>query len=364
MIIAHLSVGDSLTTRLANWQAKEGHSVHLIMLEPEWEKLQDVKSYILPIQKPLGYYLNVYSLKKLLNRIKPDILHVHYATGCGTLGRLSGFNPTVLSVWGTDVMITPQKSDIMRWLVIKNLKYYNWICSTSKIMTKTVKKLYPESANISQIPIGVDTSIFCSILNPNYDYITIGTVKVMDKIYGTDLLIRSFAKVFNYFSSEDPAIAKKLRLKIVGGGSRVSKVPFMKDLKSLAKEMGIESITNFVGQVPNVEVPQHLNTLDIYVAMSRVESFGVAIIEASACELPVVVSDVGGLPEVVVDNKTGFIVESDNVDQCTERLIDLINNKNLRIKMGIAGRDFVKKHYEWELCFSQLDMVYQKVINP
>jgi len=357
LVIAHLSVGDSLTARLANWQVKEGHSVHLIMLEPEWEKLNGVKIYILPIQKPWGYYLNAFSLRKLLNNINPDILHVHYATGCGTLGRLSGFKPAVLSVWGTDVMVTPQQSPRMKKLVIKNLKHYNWICSTSKIMTKTVNNLCPQLENISQIPIGVNTETFYPILNRNDEFITIGTVKVMDEIYGIDILIRSFAKVYNYYITENSQIAKKLRLKIVGGG------PQLKDLKALAKKMNIYEIAEFIGQVPNHEVPHYLNNMDIYVAMSRVESFGVAVVEASACSLPVVVSNVGGLPEVVIDGETGYIVETENIDDCAEKLIHLINDERTITKMGTAGRNFVKKKYEWELCFKKLDSVYGRIMN-
>lgn len=362
MKIAHLSVGDALTTRLVNWQSKLGHIVHLIMLEPEWEKLEGVKKYILPVQKPWGYYLNVFSLKKLLKKIKPDILHVHYATGCGTLGRLSGFKPAVLSVWGTDIMVSPQETKNMNKLVIKNLNHYDSIISTSKIMKKTVNNLCPELENIIQIPIGVDTGAFYPMFNQNDNYITIGTVKVMDEIYGIDILIKSFAKTFYHFLKKDSNIAQKLRLKIVGGGSRVTEVPYMKELELLTKKMKIENITEFVGQVPNIDVPKYLNTMDIYVAMSRVESFGVAVIEASACSLPVIVSDVGGLPEVVVNNKTGFLVNSENVEQCSEKLIELVNDKHLRKRLGKSGRSFVKDNYEWKSCFAKVEDVYKGIV--
>ena len=328
------------------------------MLEPEWEKLENVKTYILPFPKPLGYYLNTLYLNKILKKIKPHIFHVHYATGCGTLGRLSGYKPSLLSVWGTDVMVTPHESKRMKNLVIKNLEYYDWVFSTSKIMTKSVLDLCPQiKDNISHIPIGVDTDIFLPTKKSNKNVITVGTVKVLDHIYGIDILIKSFSKVYNYYKTENSKIAKILRLKIVGGG------PQLKDLKALAKKMNIYEITEFIGQVSNHEVPHYLNNMDIYVAMSRVESFGVAVVEASACSLPVVVSNVGGLPEVVIDGETGFIVETENIDDCAKKLIHLINDESVIKRMGTAGRNFVKKQYEWELCFKQLDSVYGRIMH-
>ena len=259
------------------------------MLEPEWEKLYNVQTHILPFPKPFGYYLNALFLKRLLKKIKPDIFHVHYATGCGTLGRICGYKPSLLSVWGTDVMVTPHDSKRMKDLVIKNLEYYDWIFSTSKIMTKSVLDLCPQiKDNISHVPIGVDTNTFLPIENKNKDVLTVGTVKVLDHIYGIDILIKSFSKVYNLYKNENNQIYKKLRLKIVGGG------PQIEDLKNLVKKMRINKITEFTGQVPNHEVPRYLGSLDIYVAMSRVESFGVAIVEASSCALPVIVSNAGG----------------------------------------------------------------------
>ena len=125
MNIAHLSVGDPFTARLANNQANNGHNVHLIMLKKESEIFHGVNKYYLPFKPPLGYILNFLHLRKLLKIIKPDIFHVHYASGNGFLGRLGGgVKPSVLSAWGSDVMVVPKKSKIMYKVVKKNLNYY------------------------------------------------------------------------------------------------------------------------------------------------------------------------------------------------------------------------------------------------
>src|SRR5699024_8336067 len=112
-------------------------------------------------------------------------------------------------------------------------------------------------------------------------------------------------------------------------------------------EYHIRHMTEFTGQVPNDQVIDELNQMDIFAAFSRSESFGVAVLEASACELPVVVSDVGGLPEVVQHRETGFIHSLDDMDGMVASFIQLVSNQEKRQLIGERGRTFVDKQYTW-----------------
>jgi len=94
--------------------------------------------------------------------------------------------------------------------------------------------------------------------------------------------------------------------------------------------------------------------LDIYVAPSLEESFGVAVLEASACNKPVVVSNVGGLPEVVDNGITGFIVEPMNPNDLATAIEKLVRNPSLRLEMGRKGREKVFEEYEWNKCVSAM----------
>jgi glycosyltransferase involved in cell wall biosynthesis len=98
--------------------------------------------------------------------------------------------------------------------------------------------------------------------------------------------------------------------------------------------------------------------LDIFVAVSQEESFGVAVLEASACEKPVVVSNVGGLPEVVTDKETGFLVEKNNPAAIAEALEKLLLNPELRTIFGRNGRAKVLKEYQWEDSVRKMLSVY------
>jgi glycosyltransferase involved in cell wall biosynthesis len=102
--------------------------------------------------------------------------------------------------------------------------------------------------------------------------------------------------------------------------------------------------------------------IDISVIVSNQESFGVSVIEAGACENPVVVSNVGGLPEVVEDGVTGIIVPAKNPIATADAIEKLILDKSLRESMGKAGRKRVEALYKWENNVEQMMEIYYKTL--
>ncbi len=360
MKIALLAGKNSIhTIRWIDALAERNHQVYLITQHSGSHPIHpDVTVYHFPWTSSLGYFLNINALKKILGQISPDLLNVHYASGYGTLGRLSHFHPLVLSVWGSDVYDFPVKSPFHHALIASNLRSADWVCSTSEVMAQQVRYVCPDTKNISVTPFGIDVLKFKQ--NPaskNKETITIGTVKNLERKYGVDILIRAFAKVKKVLESISQNVATRLRLLIVGGGSQ------QKKLNSLVDQLGLQNITTFTGTVSHAQVPHYLNQLDIYVAVSRLESFGVAILEASACSLPVVVSNVGGLPEVVQDGKTGYVVDRENPDATAEALMKIIQNNSLRRQMGDAGRKLVLDKYQWSNNVLVMEDIYYRVLE-
>ena len=127
----------------------------------------------------------------------------------------------------------------------------------------------------------------------------------------------------------------------------------------------VDTVTHFVGNVPHDSIPRELNRLDIYVAMSRLdsESFGVAIVEASACGLPVVVSNVGGLPEVVEDGKTGVVMPKENPQALAQVLARLALDPEQRALLGHNGQLHVRQQYEWNNNVSRMLQVYEELLD-
>jgi glycosyltransferase involved in cell wall biosynthesis len=208
-------------------------------------------------------------------------------------------------------------------------------------------------------PFGVDTTLFHPRVQPRQsEAITIGTVKTLRPVYGVDTLVRGFALCRRQVAQSGCAeLADQLRLKIVGDGSERAA------LERLASDLKIAAVTQFSGAVPHDRVNEMLHELDIYVAVSRSESFGVAVLEASAAGLPVVVSHVGGLPEVVQHDRTGLIVPPDNPEALAAELSRLVANAALRQKLGDAGRCFVVENYRWEACVSRMIELYREILG-
>jgi len=104
-----------------------------------------------------------------------------------------------------------------------------------------------------------------------------------------------------------------------------------------------------------------LNRFSIFVAPSVFETFGVAVLEASSCALPVVVSDAEGLSEVVRDGKTAQVAPNRDPAAIAKAISLLIENPRLRRELGDNGRQFVLTNYEWSQTAAQMERVYQSV---
>lgn len=342
------------TARWANGLVSRGIDVYLVSVHENLYQLDSrVNLNILKSRAPFGYFSSIFELKDLIKFINPDLVNAHYASGYGFLSRLLDYKPTLLSVWGSDVYDFPEKSSFHRSFLKKNLQSATAIASTSFCMAKKTAETYSHK-KVFITPFGVDHTIF-SLTNKPYelkDQIVLGTVKTLKHIYGIDILIKSFAQAWYALGSPD-----NVKLEISGGGSD------LQFLQNLVHELGIVNQVTFHGQIDYDDVPTMLNRLDIYCAFSRFESFGVAIIEACSCEKPVIVSDAEGPAEVVLDGVTGLLVPKEDVDISANAIIRLIKDKQLRIKMGKAGRKYVLENYTWNKSLDFMIEAYRETVS-
>lgn len=320
----------------------------------------DVRVAVLPHSGQLGYFRNARALRRLLAQERPDLVNAHYASGYGTTARLARFRPTLLSVWGSDVYSFPLRSRLHRWLLRANLTAATKLASTSHAMARQTAGLLAGDrlAEIAITPFGVDMSRFqlgkaCKAS----DRIVVGTVKALQHVYGIDYLLRAFAAARASLAATDPDLAGRTTLLIVGDGSERD------ELVALAGTLGLTDVVTFRPHVAHDKVPAALHDLDVYVALSRMESFGVAVIEASACGLPVIVSDAGGLPEVVADGKTGFVVPVGDVAAAADRIVTLVRDEGLRQRMGSAGRARTADRYDWQANVRTMIAVYKDALR-
>jgi glycosyltransferase involved in cell wall biosynthesis len=203
--------------------------------------------------------------------------------------------------------------------------------------------------DVTVTPFGVDVNQFKKDENRKYnERPVIGIIKYLKPIYNIPLLIKAFAIV------KEKATIKPL-LHIYGSG------PLKDELVSLTRELGIYDDVIFFETIPNIEVPKALNTMDIFVNSSNVESFGVNIVEAMACGLPVVATPCPGPKEVIDNGVTGVVLKDWDYEELAEELIKLVESKTLREQYGKAGREKVLREYDWSKNVETLIKVYNQV---
>ena len=300
----------------------------------------------------LKYLMSLPRLNQIIRSCKPDIVHAHYATSYGLLGALSGFHPYILSVWGSDIYIFPRRSIFHKQLVTFNLSKADRILATSYALSKETYKYTNKIIDI--IPFGIDLNYFKPAMSDGLfaqKDVVIGVVKSLKKIYGIEYLIKAFAILKSRHKS------LPLKLLIVGGGS------YEQHLKKMVESLNIANDTLFTGTVTYDDIPKYQNMLSVSVTVSLSESFGVTVLEASACAKPVVVSNVGGLPEVVEDEVTGFIVEPENPKQTADAIEKIVLNKELQDRMGKAGRRRVRRLYNWDDNVKQMVKFYNDTLK-
>jgi N-acetyl-alpha-D-glucosaminyl L-malate synthase BshA len=162
----------------------------------------------------------------------------------------------------------------------------------------------------------------------------------------TDDVIEIFLRV----QKELPAV-----LLMVGDGPERSHAEF------LAHQYGIMNSIRFLGKRDNIE--ELIGVSDLLLLPSETESFGLVALEAMACEVPVVVSKVGGLPEVVTDGQEGYLVDVHNVDGMAERSLEILSNDSLRREMGKRGRETARARFCADKIIKVYEDYYQKVLD-
>ncbi|GAB2740283.1 glycosyltransferase family 4 protein [Streptomyces bullii] len=216
--------------------------------------------------------------------------------------------------------------------------------------------LTPEAAaRMTQLPPGVDEKTFHPGSGGDEVRARLGLtdrpvvvcVSRLVRRKGQDTLIRAMPRVL---AAEPDTV-----LLIVGGG------PYEKELRRLAHETGVAGSVRFTGPVPWSQLPAHYGAGDVFAMPCRtrrggldVEGLGIVYLEASATGLPVVAGDSGGAPDAVLDGETGWVVRGGSAEQAADRIVTLLQDPELRRRMGERGRAWVEEKWRWDLLAEKL----------
>jgi glycosyltransferase involved in cell wall biosynthesis len=302
------------------------------------------------ILNKLSYLKVIPLLSKEIKQFKPDLIHAHYISSYGLLAFLSRFKPYVLSVWGSDIMVFPKKSKIHKETVRMVLNGASRVYATSKLMQNELNLEFNNNNNL-QIPFGVNVNKFKpnveKAIGKSIDFVI---VKSLMPTYGIDIAIIAFKKLIVEHNEKNP------RLLIYGDGFE------RKNYEKLSGESLNKSIF-FKGRIPHSEVPLALNKASVFVNISRNESFGVSVLEASSCGIPVIVSKEGGLLETVLPNKTALVLSKLNCESCYKTMKQYLLDLNLRKEHGTNGRQFVVDNFDFEISVKKQLHEYLNIIK-
>lgn len=367
-MIRLLIIGDMTSAHIIKWVnalADFGVDVHLWSLHDSETKdeyrISEDRFYGPKVAKinadegafsKISYLLYVSHLKQIIKLVKPDIVHAHYISSYGFLAALSGFNPLVVSVWGSDIMSFAERSKLHSTLIKWIMRKSDILQASGEYLANFVNKYNSEKTRI--VHFGLPDDFFSEDAGKSSakDSITIGTIKSFEPHYDIPVLIRAFS----ILTMSNSDFSGKIRLLLVGSGSEEN------NLRLLVKELNLTDRVTFTGKVPFSKIGAYHKMIDTHICPSKRESFGVSILEAMAVGRPVIASDIPAFDELVSDNITGLRFRSGDAEDLADKISTLLFNSGLQEELSRAAYQRALQ-YKMTRCISSQLAIYDGLLR-
>ena len=356
MKICYVSKGINIHDQkfLRHLGSRSEYDVHLLSFYGgTLPKIEGVKVHRISLPRPkISFSIASVITRILIKKIKPDIVHGNYLLTYGFYSAFANYHPLLQMAWGSDVLKAP-KNRVFRYIIKYSLKRADFVTVDCEFGKNAIINLgYPED-KIAVFPWGVDLNKFNYIINGENIRKELGwennsiivCTRKHEPVYGMEYLIRAIPEVIK---KEDNA-----RFIVIGSGSLTNK------LKQMVKNLNIEGYVKFTGNVPNDILGKYLAASDIYVSSSLSDGTSVSLLEAMACGLPVVVTDVDAILEWVKDGENGFVVPKRNSLALAEKICELLEDGNLRKTFGKKNYRIAKERASWDDNVKVLEDIYQ-----
>lgn len=369
-IICYPTYGGSgvVATELGKALALKGHQVHFISYAFPQRLHHFVDNIIYHEVEMSNYPLFEHSLytlsltSKMLEVIEfeeLDLLHVHYAIPHATSAYLAkqivrkknSDIKIITTLHGTDITLVGLEPSFLP-LVKFSIEESDGVTAVSKFLKETTLTNYNIEKDIKVINNFIDTDLYKPIKNvamrkkiaPNGEKVLIHTsnFRVVKRV--TDTI-----KILNLVKKEIPT-----KLILIGDG------PDRSECERLSRELNLQDDVIFLGKQDGLE--EILPCADIFLMPSQSESFGLAALEAMACGLPVISSSVGGLPELNMHNKTGYIAEFGDVERMANYTISLLKNEKKFDVFAKNARARAVNNFELKSVVPQYEKYYEKIM--
>lgn len=359
-ISCHASFGGSgvIATELGLALAAHGHEVHFICAHapprlgstlPPRVTLHQVSTPEHPLL-PHGDFTLALASKLAEVGSSLDVLHVHYALPLATsalLARelLGARAPRlVTTVHGTDVLTLGLQPEF-RPLVRQALQRSDLVTAPSAFLARAAIEGLPLDRKVEVVSNFVDTGRFAPKAHPSTSVLT--HASNFRRLKRVQDVVSIFARV----RQQVPCT-----LRLIGDG------PERPAAEARLRDLGLWSHVELLGEVVDVVPP--LQSSDVFLLPSEVESFGLAALEAMSCGVPVVASATGGLPEVVRDGETGFLHHPGDVEAMATSVVSLLKDRTRHEAMSHAARAWCTEHWQPGPIVSKWEALYGALLEP
>jgi len=237
----------------------------------------------------------------------------------------------------------------------KSVEKINEIVVLSGMIQKLVKKIYRRDSVIVRTGIDIEKFNLEKITHintqKNYTILEVGTLCPHKR---QELLIKSLSFIKQRYKK----IYEEMNIVFVGPCLH----NYKEEIFKLAENLGVSEKIEYKGIISDEELLNLYASCDIFVFPAH-QSWSLVTVEAMAMEKPVIVSNKCGVSEIIENGKTGFIFEHDNYKELAEKIVELIENEELRIKMGKNARKYVEKNLSWEKYMENMEKVFMKVLE-
>jgi L-malate glycosyltransferase len=300
------------------------------------------------------FYQN--KLSQIIKKFKPDVIHAGWIQLDGLVAALTGFRPILQMPWGSDILWHPFTSD----KYLKQTKFAlnmatHITCDCEEVKRTIIDLVNYDKDKITVMPWGIDLKLF----NPerkNPDIIKkldwqnkriIIMTRSFNVIYGIHFFLMALPQIIN---SEG-----RTRVLLVGTG------PLEEDLKEIVNSLDLNQYVHFVGFVPNDHLAYYLNSSEVYISTSKSDGASLSLLEAMACGLPLVVSDVPAICEWVTDGENGYVVPRKKVKPISDKVLLLLNDQDSAKKMGKLNLEIAQEKADWDKNYLVLENIYREM---
>jgi N-acetyl-alpha-D-glucosaminyl L-malate synthase BshA len=368
-IVCYPTFGGSgvVATELGKALAKEGHKVHFITysqpsrLDFLNENLfyHEVDFHNYPLFEYPPYELALASkMVSVVKNEKLDLLHVHYAIPHASAAYMAKqilkthgiFIPVVTTLHGTDITLVGRDASYEP-VVTFSINQSDGVTAVSNDLRKETYQFFKITNEIEVIPNFIDLEKFKKQKKDHFKKAICPNGEALIVHTSNFRAVKRIGDVINVFNNLHKEIPSKLLM--IGDG------PERTHAETMCRELNIVSDVRFLGKLEAVE--EVLSVADLFLMPSEKESFGLAALEAMACEVPVISSNTGGIPELNVQGVTGFLSNVGDVEDMTKKAMFILDKNNLpRFKENALKR---AQEFDITRTLPLYENYYQKVME-